>query len=57
MIYSEDFEIALINWIQKLGQIENMKYEIGKAKEKGDLNWINQRFKNSELQKTLLRIA
>ena len=57
LIYSEDFEIALINWIQKLGQIENMKYEIGKAKQKGDLNWINQRFKNSELQKTLLRIA
>lgn len=57
LIYSEDFEIALLNWIQKLEQKENTKYEIGKSKQKGDLNWINQRFKNSELQETLLRIA
>lgn len=57
LIYSENFEIALLNWIQKFGQKENAKYEIGKAKQKGDLNWINQRFKNNELQKTLLGIA
>jgi hypothetical protein len=57
VIYSEDFELEVLNWLNKFGttEIEDYQLENFDFKQQGNLEWIHENLKNKGLKDLLLK--